>query len=71
MDILKNRREELCLKFALKYVKHDKIKIMFTFNSKSHDMDTRENEKYEVHFANNGRLNKSSIPYMQRLLYEN
>ena len=34
-------------------------------------MDTRENEKYEVQFAYNGRLKKSSIPYMQRMLNEN
>ena len=70
METLENRREELCLNFALKCVKHKKLKKMFPLNRKSHNMDTRENEKYEVQFAYNGRLKKSSIPYMQRMLNE-
>ena len=71
METLKNRRDELCLNFALKCVKHKKLKKMFPLNRKCHNMDTRENEKYEVQFAYNGRLKKSSIPYMQIMLNEN
>ena len=31
-------------------------------------MKARNYEKYEVKFANTGRLKKSAVPYMQRIL---
>ena len=37
---------------------------------KYHEMTTRDQEKYMVHFANTARLQNSSIIYMQRLLNE-
>ena len=43
---------------------------MFTINTKNHNMETRNEEKYVVQFANTSRLQNSSILYMQRLLNE-
>jgi hypothetical protein len=41
---------------------------MFPKNIKSHDMNTRKEEKYNVQFANTDRLQNSPIIYMQKLL---
>ena len=68
---MSNRREQLCLEFAKKCVKHPNLKHMFPTNSKDHQMITRLNEKYTVNFANTARLQNSAILYMQRLLNEN
>ena len=70
LDTLKSRRENLCLNFAKKCVKSDKLKHMFPKNLKSHDMSTRNEEAYVVQFANTGRLQKSPLIYMQKLLNE-
>ena len=43
---------------------------MFPKNAKSHKMNTRNNELYEVYHANTGRFQDSSIIYMQNLLNE-
>jgi hypothetical protein len=68
LDSLKDRREELCYKFAKKCIKSEKSKDMFPIREKEHEMKTREEEKFIVQHANTERLKKSSIPYMQRLL---
>ena len=68
METLNDRREELCLKFALKAVKNSKMKAMFPLKKKKHDMMTREAETYKVQHANTDRLQKSPIIYMQKLL---
>ena len=68
LDSLKDRREELCYKFAKKCTKSDETKHMFPLRMKEHHMETREEEKYIVQHANTERLKKSSIPYMQKLL---
>ena len=71
LDTLKQRREQLCLSFALKCLKHPKFKKMFPENEKKHEMNTRENEKFKVHFAFTKRLQNSPIIYMQKLLNQN
>jgi hypothetical protein len=71
IETLSERRDNLCLNFALKCVKNEKMKAMFPVNEKFHSMNTRNEEKYKVQFANTGRLQKSSIIYMQKLLNEN
>ena len=43
---------------------------MFPKNTKSHKMNTRNNEIYEVQYANTGRLQDSAIIYLQNLLNE-
>ena len=44
---------------------------MLPVHKKFHSMNTRNEEKYKVHFANTGRLQKASIIYIQKLLNEN
>ena len=68
LESLKSRREDLCLNFAKKCVKSDKLQHMFPKNIKSHDMSTRKEEKYNVQFANTERLQNSPIIFMQKLL---
>ena len=68
MDKLSDRRDQLSLNFALKCAKNPKTTSMFPLNKKTHDMETRNPEKYEVHHAHNERLRNSAIIYMQHLL---
>ena len=70
LDILSlsERREQLCLQFALKCTKNPKTKHMFPENFKRHEMKTRNREKYLVQHAHTGRLRNSSIIYMQHQL---
>ena len=70
METLKDRREYLCLNFALKCTKNKKVKDMFPLTTKIHEMKTRNPENYHVNHANTERLRKSLVPYMQRLLNE-
>ena len=65
---LDERRENLCLNFARKCLKNDKSKHMFPMNEKEHEMKTRNHEIYKVQHANTGRLQKSPLIYMQKLL---
>ena len=71
MENLSDRRNYLCLKFAQKCVKNPKTKHMFPENMKTHHMETRMPEKFQVQHANTERFRKSSIIYMQHLLNEN
>ena len=71
IESLASRREQLCLNFAQKCVKSEKLKHMFPLNEKSHEMKTRHEGQYKVQFANTERFQKSSIIYMQNLLNEN
>ena len=41
---------------------------MFPIKEINHSMKFRNIEKYEVDFANTGRLKDSAIPFMQRML---
>ena len=43
---------------------------MFPKNIKSHNMNTRNEEEYVVQFANTGRLQKSPLIYMPKVLNE-
>ena len=62
------RREQLCLDFAKKCIKHKKLSHMFPKSEKEHKMNTRKEEFYKVQHANTGRFQKSAIIYMQNLL---
>ena len=66
--LLNDRRENLCLLFALKSSKNPKTKHMFPLNDKTHVMNTRQSDKFKVQHANNDRLKKSGIMFMQNLL---
>ena len=52
IDSLEIRRNHLNLKFAQYGLKNEKLKDLFPLNDKHHKMQTRNNEKYEVMFAN-------------------
>ena len=67
MKTLKERREELCLSFALKCLKHPKSNDMFPLNDKP-NIETRNQEKFSVQHAYTDRLKNSGIIYMQNLL---
>ena len=67
---LEDRRKELCLNFAKKCLENKKVKHMFPENKNSHDMNTRNPEKFQVQFAKTERFKKSPIIYMQKLLNE-
>ena len=51
MDTLNDRREQRCLNFALKCLKHPSFKNMFPQNEKQHEMKTRKIDKFKVQFA--------------------
>ena len=68
LQSLRERRDELCLNFAEKCIKNDKLKSMFPLNVKSHQMELRNEEIFNVNHANTERCMKFSIPYVQRLL---
>ena len=70
LDYLKIRRQDLCLKFAVKCIKSEKTQNMFPKREKEHAMKARNEEKYHVQHAKTSRLKNSAIPYMQRLLNE-
>ena len=70
METLIDRRKYLCLNFAIKCSQNKKVKDMFPLTKKMHQMNTRKIEKYYVNHAHTERLQKSAVPYMQRLLNE-
>ena len=70
LETLDERREQLCLKFALKCSKNEKAKKMFPLNEKTHIMNTRKTEKCQVQHANTDRLQNFAQIYMQNLLNE-
>ena len=68
LDSLEDRRKILTLKFAKAGIKYEKLNDLLQLNVKNHNMKTRGNEKYDVTFANTGRLKNSSIIMMQNML---
>ena len=71
LQSLKERREELCLKFAKKCLLVPKLEKLFPRSHQSHTMDKRSSECYQVKRGLTERLRRSAIPYMQRLLNDN
>ena len=69
-ESLEDRRKVLCLEFAKKCLKKEKMKSLLFENEKLHDMKTRNNNKFFVYHANTSRLMNSPMIYMQRLLNE-
>ena len=68
LDLLSERRKHLCLQFARKCLKDEKLKDLFPLRKNIHNMKTRNQEKYLVQNAKTDRLQKSPIVYMQYLL---
>ena len=68
LQTLYARRQERCLKFALKCVKHQRNNSLFPLNEKSSKHYICEKELFQVNFARTEDYKKSAIPYCQRLL---
>ena len=68
LDSLHQRRQNLCLKFAKSGIKHNNMTDLLPEESKLHNMQTRNKNKFKVNFANTGRLKDASIIHMQNLL---
>ena len=68
IDTLDTRRKNLCLAFAKKCLRNDKVKDMFPKKKFNHVMNLRKRKKYEVFKANTNRYKKSAVPYMRNLL---
>ena len=66
LEKLKSRRSALCLAFAKKCLKNEKMAALFPINP-NYKENSRCSEKYRVNFANNNRLQYSAIPALQRL----
>ena len=66
---LKERRVQLCMKFATKCVKSERNRDMFP--RKQFVRTTRNPEKFIVTSSKTDRLMDSAIPYMQKLLNDN
>ena len=70
LDLKSLDERNLCLNFALKCTKNKKVQNLFPKNLKTHEMATRNTEKYHVNHAHTERLRKSAVIYMQKLLNE-
>ena len=46
------------LKFEKSGIKNNTLNYLFPISEKMHNMETRENNKYKVKFANTNRLKK-------------
>ena len=71
METLSERRNDLCLNFAIKCTKNKRLSQMIPLNENVHKMTPRIHQKYKVQHANTERLKQYSIIYMQNLLNEN
>ena len=68
LTTLYKRRQDRCLKFAIKSTKHPDYKQMFPLNSSEGSHDTRDREMFNVNFAHTESYRRSAIPSLQRLL---
>ena len=67
LQTLSSRRENRCLTFGIKAVKHAKHTKLFPLSDES-DHDLRRVEKFQVNYARTSAYKLSSVPYIQRLL---
>ena len=67
LDKLDKRREKLCLAFAKKCLKAEKVKEFFPVNEIK-SIQTRNFERFKVNPFNTERYKNSSISYLQSLL---
>ena len=68
MDTLDERRRKLCLKFAKNCLKNEKVKGMFKKKTNLHIMKMRNQKSYEERNIRTKRYQKSTIPYLTKLL---
>ena len=72
LKTLKERRDDLCERFAKNCVEsqNERVNTIFKLKQKYHNMELRKKSILNVNFSKTERWKKSSIPYMQRLLNE-
>ena len=66
LKTLKQRREEKCLLFSLKCLKHPQLKRLFPPNENPHSL--RNKDEFKVNFAHTEHYRKTAIPYCQQML---
>ena len=71
-DTLEDRRKKICLKFALKCLKHERLSGLFPLNiQKDNNLRKQEKQdKFKVPYAITRRYMKSPVPYLISLLNE-
>ena len=70
MENLHDRREKLCLRFAKKCLKQERMSVMFPRNNNQSTVKIRNKESFHVNKANTERYKNSAIPFLQRKLNE-
>ena len=68
LETLSDRRQERCLSFSLKSIKHTKNRRLFPLNPSTSEHFVRQKEIFQVNFAKTDDYKKSAIPFCQRLL---
>ena len=68
LDLLKERRSQLCKDFAKKCIQNEKTEDMFKKTNPKHKMKTKKSNIYKINHANTKRFQNSAIIYMQNLL---
>ena len=72
LTLLSERRQDRCLDFARKCLKHEKNSRLFPLKSEElNKHDIRNKEPFEVNFASGNAYKISAIPFCQRLLNAN
>ena len=62
------RREKICLNFAKKCLKNEKVKHFFKENKNLHRMNIKSKKKFKERMSKTKRFEQSAIPYMTKLL---
>ena len=68
LKTLLQRRQDRCLTFAKKCLKHPVHKRLFPLNNNNKNCKYTSREKFEVNFAKTDTYRMSALPYLQRLL---
>ena len=68
LETLSEQREKIALKFAEDGLKNGVLNDLLPRKKKQHNMEMRNEEPYEITFANTERMKQSSIIYLQNLL---
>ena len=68
LTMLFQRREDRCLSFAQKCLKHPSLRNMFPLNPNNTNNKYTSREVFKVNFARTDTYKDSAIPYLQRRL---
>ena len=68
MKRLSERRDLICLIFAMNSLRLENFKTLFPMHKNNHEMKTRQHERYHVKRSYGKRYAVSAIPSMQKLL---